>query len=119
VHIIEKIIMLGLSRILRIADKLVGTTEISRASILDTIPYIKDLSHFEGAINQYGNPFYFDLFKCRYASVKWLVQTIAKQDYYFLNNIEDSSPVILDVGAHIGTFSSKWELKYSPKTCWL
>ena len=104
-HAIEKKIMFVLSKILRFADKLIGTTDNRRACILDTIPYIKDLSHLEGAVDLYGNPFYFDMLKCRYAWVTWLIQTIVKQDYYLLNNIKDSSPVILDVGAHIGTFS--------------
>ena len=101
----ENKIIFFLSKILRFADKVIGTTGNKRASLLDALPDIGDLHHLEGAIDLYGKPFYFDLINFRYSWLVWLVDKNVTRDCYLFGNIKDESPVVLDVGAHIGTFT--------------
>lgn len=102
---LEKTIMRLLSKTLRAADKVIGSSESKRASILDTIPDINEFTHMEGTTDLCGKPFFFDMLNFRYSWLKWLVEKIVIQDCYLLGNIENSSPVVLDIGSHIGVFS--------------
>lgn len=56
-------------------------------------------------VNLGGEPFYFNIFRISKEELQFLVGRIWEYDCYLMENIRKKTPVVFDIGAHIGVFS--------------